>query len=152
MTADRRHPDETPAGPPAGSGTTHETEQDSELLEVTTDATSGRVAVSGGVFTDLDARRLEHELVEAGTRAGATVVVDLSGVTFLPSRAIRSLVMVQRAASARGTTVRLLAAEGSLSHRMLRAVGFAVEDPEDPVEPSTGDGTDGGDDSPWTAS
>ncbi len=151
MTADRRRPDETPDGPPAEAGTVHAAEDASELLEVTADAASGRVAVSGGVFTDLDARRLEHELVEAGTRAGATVVVDLSGVTFLPSRAIRSLVMVQRAASARGGTVRLLAAEESLSRRMLTAVGFTVEDPEDPVEPGTG-GPDGGGDAPWTAS
>lgn len=147
MTADHRRPDESPDGPPAGDGATPPA--DTELLEVTTDAASGRVTVSGGVFTDLDARRLEHELVEAATRAGAVVAVDLSGVTFLPSRAIRSLVMVQRAAGARGATVRLLATEGSLSRRMLRAVGFTVEDPGGPVG---SDGTDGDGDPPWTAS
>ncbi|GAB3071934.1 STAS domain-containing protein [Nocardioides zeae] len=126
---------------------TAEEEREADLLDLTTDAGRGEVTVSGGVFTDLDARRLEHELIDAaGTQPGGVLVVDLSGVTFLPSRAIRSLVMAQRAASARGTTLRLLAAEGSLSRRMLRAVGFAVEDPG-AADESSGDGTP-----PWTAS
>ncbi|WZH51161.1 MAG: STAS domain-containing protein [Nocardioides alkalitolerans] len=126
---------------------TAEEEQDTDLLELATDADNGRVTVVGGVFTDLDARRLEHELIDAaGTQPGGTLAVDLSGVTFLPSRAIRSLVMAQRSASARGTTLRLLAAEGSLSRRMLRAVGFDVADPVAADEDSQ-DGPP-----PWTAS
>lgn len=126
---------------------TAEEEQDTDLLELATDADNGRVTVVGGVFTDLDARRLEHELIDAaGTQPGGTLAVDLSGVTFLPSRAIRSLVMAQRSASARGTTLRLLATEGSLSRRMLRAVGFEVE------EPSADDGDSEDGTPPWTAS
>ncbi|MDQ1105595.1 anti-anti-sigma regulatory factor [Nocardioides zeae] len=126
---------------------TAEDEQDTDLLELASDIDHGRVTVTGGVFTDLDARRLEHELIDAaGTQPGGTLAVDLSGVTFLPSRAIRSLVMAQRSASARGTTLRLLAAEGSLSRRMLRAVGFDVQDPIAADEDSQ-DGPP-----PWTAS
>ncbi|HEY1134817.1 MAG TPA: STAS domain-containing protein [Nocardioides sp.] len=128
------------------------TEHDPDLLRFDEDRAGNVVRVTGGVFTDLDARRLEHRLTEAATHAPGVVTVDLDAVTFLPSRAIRALVMAQRAATAHGSTVRLVAGEDALAHRMLRAVGFTVEDPAvDPTRsPAVGPASD--DDPPWTAS
>ncbi|MDT9591964.1 STAS domain-containing protein [Nocardioides zeae] len=108
----------------------------SDDLAFELDLPAGTLRVAGGLFTDLDARRLEREINQATTLVeGGTLVVDLAGVTFLPSTALQSLVAARRTAKVKGVAVALAATPGTLPHRVLTAVGFPLQ--QSAVEPGS---------------
>ncbi|MDT9594227.1 hypothetical protein RDV89_14180 [Nocardioides zeae] len=107
----------------------------SDDLEFTFDELTGVLAVSGGLFSELDARRLERQISEALVRVSHRLVVDLSDVTFFPTLAIRALILARRTASVArrtaqrdGAEVEVRAQSGTLPHRVLTATGFPLLD------------------------
>lgn len=105
---------------------------DEDDLAFALDATRATLRVEGAVFTDLDARRLEREIDAAARTVSERLVVDLGGVTFLPSLAIQALVLARRRGLASGCTIELHAVRGSLPQRVLSATGIPVDDSGSP--------------------
>lgn len=114
---------------------------DEDDLAFALDVGRATLRVEGAVYTDLDARRLEREIDAAARTVRERLVVDLGGVTFLPSLAIQALVLSRRRGLAIGCTVELRAVRGSLPQRVLSATGIPVDDSgaSDGARPHEGD-------------
>lgn len=88
------------------------------------DATSRVLNVSG----DLDEEpvaALRHVLAERGRENGEGFVVDLSGVTYLPSAAVGVLARASQDLEAAGVPLELAAAAGSVAQRVLTVCAMA---------------------------
>ena len=82
------------------------------------DATSGVLAVSG----DLDGQPtadLQRALEEHSEGYARETVLDLTGVTYLPSAAVAVLARASQEFMSSGTTFELAAASGSVAQRVL---------------------------------
>jgi len=88
------------------------------------DATSQVLAVSG----DLDegpTAALRDFLAERARERDAGLVVDLSGVTYLPSAAVGVLARASQDLDAAGVPLELAAAAGSVAQRVLTVCAMA---------------------------
>jgi anti-anti-sigma regulatory factor len=91
-------------------------------LDVRFDEATSTWHVAGDVE---DAAPLTHEL---DRRLTETVVVDLSGVTFLPSQAVGALALRMREARALGGDIRFTADPGTMAHRLLTVMALLYRD------------------------
>jgi anti-anti-sigma factor len=96
---------------------------------------SATLVVFGCVdHTDVEAFRAS--LREASRDFQRDLTVDLSEVEFFPSQAVGVLVGARNAASRNGTTLELVARDGTLARRVLNICGIPVNEPL-AVEPQT---------------
>lgn len=112
-----------------------------EELSFAFDPGSATLHVGGGIFSDLDAHRLERQVLEAAALVPQSLDLDLTEVTFLPSLGIQHLVGARRKVLARGRGLTVLVREGSLPHRVLRVTGIpatAVPAPDRRDHPASG--------------
>jgi anti-anti-sigma factor len=84
----------------------------------TYDAAASVLAVSGDVDAE-STEQLRQVIEECSHEYRTDLVVDLSGVTFLPSVAIGVLVRVEQSFDAAGTSFELAARAGSVADRLL---------------------------------
>jgi anti-anti-sigma factor len=82
------------------------------------DATAGVLAVSGDL-DDEPTAALRTALEEHSQGYAAGLVLDLSGVTYLPSAAVGALAKAGQQFAASGSSLELAAASGSVAERVL---------------------------------
>lgn len=81
-----------------------------------------------GEIDETDAEQVRDDLRFLGEQYPDALTIDLSAVTYLPSRAIGVVVGAQNAARARGTEINLLTARDSISAKILAIVGLPFEE------------------------
>lgn len=82
------------------------------------DLVDGTLRVRGDV-DDYGIIALRNQLAEHGTAPGSRLVVDLSGVDYLPSVAVGVLTRALASADLAGAELSLVAAQGSVAQRVL---------------------------------
>lgn len=85
------------------------------------------VLVLSGELDDDGLAALESDLEEHSAGFTTSLVLELSGVTLLPSSAIRVLALAHERASTAGVALRLVAESDSFAHRVLQICAFPHE-------------------------
>ncbi|MDF9714689.1 STAS domain-containing protein [Nocardioides sp. ChNu-153] len=95
----------------------------------TFDAATSTVTIVGGVYDFRDVEKLDAAIMSASDDLRSSITLDLSAAQFFPSLGIGTLVALRRRARAHGTQIRVVAAEGSIAHRVLTVTGVECEQP-----------------------
>ena len=93
-----------------------------------------------GEVDDYGIIALRNLLAEHGTAPGSRLVVDLSGVDYLPSVAVGVLTRALASADRSGAELSLVAAQGSVAQRVLMvcALPYRLSDRDDDSPPDAG--------------
>jgi len=98
----------------------------------------GETLVVSGDVDDYGIITMRNLLAEHGTRPGGRLLVELSGVDYLPSVAVGVLTKAISAADRSGSEVHLVARRGSVAQRVLMVCALpyreSVDDESDPPE------------------
>jgi len=87
------------------------------------DARHATLIVSGEIDL-VNARRIDPEEILRGLDRGAVVNLDLTGVSYMDSTGISRLILLARAAKARGISVACSVRCGSTLHKAMRLIGL----------------------------
>jgi anti-sigma B factor antagonist len=79
--------------------------------------------VIGGEVDLVNAGRIDPGLILNGMERGATVHIDLTGVTFIDSTGITRLLNLHRVAEERGIRTACYVREEGIVHRVMRLIG-----------------------------
>ncbi|HEY1135824.1 MAG TPA: STAS domain-containing protein [Nocardioides sp.] len=84
------------------------------------------LTVTGGVWAYRDVEDLDRAITEASDGLTRSITLDLSHAEFLPSLGIGTLLALRRRMRVHGADLRVVAASGTVAHRVLTVTGVEV--------------------------
>ncbi|MDQ1105247.1 anti-anti-sigma factor [Nocardioides zeae] len=90
------------------------------------DPTTRTVTVTGGVWAFRDVEELDRAITAASEGLTRSITLDLSRADFLPSLGIGTLLSLRRRMRLHGADLTVVAAPGTVAHRVLTITGVEV--------------------------
>ena len=92
----------------------------------TVDPATRTVTVTGGVWAFRDVEELDRAITTASAGLTRSITLDLSKADFLPSLGIGTLLSLRRRMRLHGADLTVVAAPGTVAHRVLMITGVEV--------------------------